>query len=124
MKYHIITRKDIDAIRRVIAEKLELDFEEVTFKADLVKDLGMDSLDIYEIIYGVEVEFDREGKDLTIPEEALWEHFDSHGTSVKSAIKYAIPYIRDYKMGEARKIRQLPISPEIVKAYKEERGIA
>lgn len=47
-------------VRELIAYKLEMPLYQVTEEADLVADLGADSLDIIEIIIGVEDEFDIE----------------------------------------------------------------
>ncbi len=53
-----------DKIKKVIAEKLSVDIEEVVPKASFVDDLGADSLDLVELIMSMEEEFDIE-----IPDE-------------------------------------------------------
>ena len=53
-----------DKIKKVIAEKLSVDLEEVVPKASFVDDLGADSLDLVELIMSMEEEFDIE-----IPDE-------------------------------------------------------
>lgn len=118
MKYHIIKRRDLNAIRRVIAAGLKVEVSKVTLKADLVKDLGMDSLDIYEMIYLMEERF---GDGLSIPDDDVWEHIDSHGSSVRSAFNFVIPYIRGHRI---KKAREYNITPYFLDVYKEERGIA
>lgn len=50
-------------IREVVAEKLDVDKEEVTESAHFVDDLGADSLDVVELIMGLEDEFDLEISD-------------------------------------------------------------
>lgn len=47
-----------DKVRKAIAEKLEVDFEEVTPEASLIEDLGADSLDIVALIMVMEDMFD------------------------------------------------------------------
>lgn len=49
-----------DKIRKVIAEKLSVDLEEVVMEASFVDDLGADSLDLVELIMSMEEEFDLE----------------------------------------------------------------
>ena len=51
--------------REIIAEVLNIEPEDVTMAATFVDDLGADSLDIFQIIMGIEEEFDIE-----IPNEA------------------------------------------------------
>lgn len=47
-----------DKVRKAIAEKLEVDLEEVTPEASLIEDLGADSLDIVALIMLMEDMFD------------------------------------------------------------------
>ncbi|MCQ2806997.1 acyl carrier protein [Helicobacter pylori] len=44
-------------MRAVIAEQLEIDVSQVTPEAKFVKDLGVDSLDIVELIMALEEKF-------------------------------------------------------------------
>ncbi len=46
-----------ETIQAVIAEQLEIDVSQVTPEAKLVKDLGVDSLDIVELIMALEERF-------------------------------------------------------------------
>ncbi|KNX43964.1 acyl carrier protein [Helicobacter pylori] len=46
-----------ETIRVVIAEQLEIDVSQVTPEAKFVKDLGVDSLDILELIMALEERF-------------------------------------------------------------------
>ena len=47
-----------DKIKRIIAEKLSVDLEEVVPEASFVDDLGADSLDLVELIMSMEEEFE------------------------------------------------------------------
>ena len=53
-----------DKVRKIIAEKLGVDVEEVVPEASFVDDLGADSLDLVELIMSMEEEFDTD-----IPDE-------------------------------------------------------
>ena len=48
----------VDKVKRIIAEKLSVDLEEVVPEASFVDDLGADSLDLVELIMTMEEEFD------------------------------------------------------------------
>ncbi|MEE8541775.1 MAG: acyl carrier protein [Desulfobacterales bacterium] len=52
-----------DKIKKVIAEKLGVEIEEVVPDAAFVDDLGADSLDLVELIMSMEEEFDLEISD-------------------------------------------------------------
>ena len=56
---------EFEKLQGIIAEVLNIEPEEVTMEATFVDDLGADSLDIFQIIRGIEEEFDIE-----IPNEA------------------------------------------------------
>lgn len=47
-----------DKVRKIIAEKLSVDLDEVVSEASFVDDLGADSLDLVELIMSMEEEFD------------------------------------------------------------------
>jgi acyl carrier protein len=47
-----------DKVKKIIAEKLSVDLEEVVSEASFVDDLGADSLDLVELIMSMEEEFD------------------------------------------------------------------
>jgi acyl carrier protein len=47
-----------DKVKKIIAEKLSVDLEEVMPEASFVDDLGADSLDLVELIMSMEEEFD------------------------------------------------------------------
>ena len=56
---------EFEKLQGIIAEVLNIEPEDVTMAATFVDDLGADSLDIFQIIVGIEEEFDIE-----IPNEA------------------------------------------------------
>ena len=47
-----------EKVKKIIAEKLSVDLEEVIPEASFVDDLGADSLDLVELIMTMEEEFD------------------------------------------------------------------
>ena len=51
---------EFEKIKKIIAEVLNVDEEEITMDTTLVDDLGADSLDVFQIIMGIEEEFDIE----------------------------------------------------------------
>ncbi len=53
-----------DRVKKVVVEQLDVSEEEVTPQASFVEDLGADSLDVVELVMGLEEEFDVE-----IPDE-------------------------------------------------------
>ncbi|MDD6484695.1 MAG: acyl carrier protein [Clostridiales bacterium] len=55
---------EFEKVRAVIVDQLGVDEDSVTMEASFVDDLGADSLDIVELIMGLETEFDIE-----IPDE-------------------------------------------------------
>ena len=56
---------EFEKLQGIIAEVLNVDAEEITMETTFVDDLGADSLDVLQIIMGIEEEFDIE-----IPTEA------------------------------------------------------
>lgn len=67
-----------DKVKKIIAEKLSVELEEVVPEASFVDDLGADSLDLVELIMSMEEEFDTDISD----EDA------EQITTVKDAIAY------------------------------------
>ena len=67
-----------ERVKKIIAEKLSVDMEEVVPEASFVDDLGADSLDLVELIMSMEEEFDTDISD----EDA------EQITTVKDAIAY------------------------------------
>ena len=57
---------EFEKLQGIIAEVLNVDAEDITMATTFVDDLGADSLDIFQIIMGIEEEFDIE-----IPQEAM-----------------------------------------------------
>lgn len=51
---------EFEKIREIIAEVLNLDPEEIRMDSSFVDDLGADSLDVFQIIMGIEEAFDIE----------------------------------------------------------------
>ena len=51
---------ELEKLKKVIAEVLSVDPEEITMDTTFVDDLGADSLDVFQIIMGLEEEFDIE----------------------------------------------------------------
>lgn len=51
---------EFDKLRGIIAEVLNVDADEITMETTFVDDLGADSLDVFQIIMGIEEEFDIE----------------------------------------------------------------
>lgn len=54
-----------ERVRKIVAEQLEKDVEEVKPESNFANDLGADSLDVVELVMALEEEFDIE-----IPDEA------------------------------------------------------
>ena len=51
---------EFDKLREIIAEVLNVDADEITMDTTFVDDLGADSLDVFQIIMGIDEEFDIE----------------------------------------------------------------
>lgn len=74
---------EFEKLQEIIAEVLNIESEDISINSTFVDDLGADSLDIFQIIMGIEEEFDIE-----IPNEAA-EHIVSVGDAVEQ-IKSAL----------------------------------
>ena len=70
-----------DRVKTVIVDQLGADEDAVTMEASFIDDLGADSLDIVELVMGLETEFD-----LEIP--------DDKAESIKT-VGDAVNYIKD-----------------------------
>lgn len=70
-------------LQKIIMEVMNVDEDEISMDTTFVDDLGADSLDVYQIIMGIEEEFDVE-----IPNDAI-ESIVSVGDAVE-AIKNAL----------------------------------
>jgi acyl carrier protein len=67
-----------DRVKKVVVEQLDVAEDEVTPQASFVDDLGADSLDVVELVMGLEEEFDIE-----IPDEDAEKI-----TTVQEAVSY------------------------------------
>ena len=73
---------EFERVKNVIVDQLSVDADEVTLEASFVDDLGADSLDVVELIMGLETEFDIE-----IPDE---------DTEKISTVGDAVEYIKSH----------------------------
>lgn len=48
---------EFEKIQKIISEQLNIDAEKITMETTFVDDLGADSLDLFQIIMGIEEEF-------------------------------------------------------------------
>lgn len=71
-----------EKVKKIIAEQLSLEEEEITMDSSFIDDLGADSLDIVELVMALEEEFD-----LEIPDEDA----EKIGT-----VADAVNYIKDH----------------------------
>ena len=67
---------EFEKLKKIIAEVLNVDEEEITLSTTFMDDLGADSLDVFQIIMGLEEEFDIEipaedAEKITTVEEAV-----------------------------------------------------
>lgn len=67
---------ELDKLKKVIADVLNVDPKEITMETTFMEDLGADSLDIFQIVMSIEEEFDME-----IPAEKV-----EHITTVREAV--------------------------------------
>ena len=67
-----------EKVKKIIAEKLSVDLDEVVPEASFVDDLGADSLDLVELIMTMEEEFDVE----------IFDEDAEKLVTVKDAIEY------------------------------------
>jgi acyl carrier protein len=51
---------EFEKIQKIISEVLNVDTDEITMNTTFVDDLGADSLDLFQVIMGIEEEFDIE----------------------------------------------------------------
>ncbi len=74
---------EFEKLQGIIAEVLNIDVDDITMASTFVDDLGADSLDVFQIVMGIEEEFDIE-----IPQEEV-EKIVTVGDAVEQ-IKNAI----------------------------------
>lgn len=55
-----VLKMEFEKLRDIIVEVLNVDETEVTMESTFIDDLGADSLDVFQIIMGIEEEFDIE----------------------------------------------------------------
>jgi acyl carrier protein len=67
-----------EKMKKLIADKLEIDEGKITVESSFRQDLGADSLDTYELVYAIEEELG-----ITIPDEKANEF-----ETVKDALDY------------------------------------
>lgn len=58
-----------ERVRKIIAEQLGVDENDITPQTSFVDDLNADSLDLVELIMSLEEEFSKEGKSIEISDE-------------------------------------------------------
>ena len=75
-----------ERIRGLIVEQLGVEENEVTMNASFVDDLNADSLDLVELIMGIEEEFSKDGSNLEISDE--------DAEKIRT-VQDAIDYLRD-----------------------------
>ena len=68
---------EFEKLQKIIAEVLSIETADITMETTFVDDLGADSLDVFQIIMGIEEEFDIE-----IPNEAA-ESISTVGDAVE-----------------------------------------
>ncbi len=67
---------EFEKLKQIIADVLNVDPDEITMDTTFVDDLGADSLDVFQIVMGIEEEFDIEvsaedAEKITTVEEAV-----------------------------------------------------
>lgn len=72
---------EFEKLQNIIADVLNIDKEKITPETTFVDDLGADSLDVFQIIMGIEEEFDIE-----MPNEDV-EHIVTVGDAVEEIKK-------------------------------------
>ena len=79
-----MTKEEVVAkLKAIVSDRLDVEVDQVTPEKNFVEDLGADSLDIVELIMGIEEEFDIE-----IPDEDAEKL-----TSVGEAMNYTLSKI-------------------------------
>ena len=57
---------EFEKLKKIIAEVLNVDEEEITMETTFVDDLGADSLDVFQIIMGLEIPNEEAEKIVTV----------------------------------------------------------
>ncbi len=76
-----------DRVKKITAEQLGVNENEVVPTASFIEDLGADSLDLVELVMSLEEEFSKDGKKLEIPDE---------DTEKLVTVQDAINYLKDH----------------------------
>lgn len=76
-----------ERIRKITAEQLGVNENEVLPTASFIEDLGADSLDLVELVMSLEEEFSKDGKKVEIPDE---------DTEKLVTVQDAINYLKDH----------------------------
>jgi acyl carrier protein len=76
-----------ERVRKVIAQQLGVDEEQITPQTSFVEDLNADSLDLVELIMALEEEFSQEGKSFEISDEDAEKI-----VTVQDAVNYIIEH--------------------------------
>jgi len=80
-----------ERVKKIIAEQLGVEEEEVVPEASFVDDLGADSLDLVELIMSLEEEFSNPSRKIEIPDEDAEKIV---------TVQNAVDYIRDLGIKE------------------------
>lgn len=72
----VTVNMELDKLKEVIADVLSVDPNEITLETTFMEDLGADSLDVFQIIMGIEEAFEIE-----IPADKV-EHITTVGEAV------------------------------------------
>ena len=73
-----------EKVKKILCDQLDLEEEQVTEEAEVIEDLGADSLDIVDLVMTLEEEFDTE-----IPDEDI-ENLKTVGDIVKYIEDHAV----------------------------------
>jgi acyl carrier protein len=76
-----------DRVKKITAEQLGVNENDVVPMASFIEDLGADSLDLVELVMSLEEEFSKDGKKLEIPDE---------DTEKLVTVQDAITYLKEH----------------------------
>jgi acyl carrier protein len=77
----------LDRVKKITAEQLGVNENDVIPTASFIEDLGADSLDLVELVMSLEEEFSKDGKKLEIPDE---------DTEKLVTVQDAITYLKEH----------------------------
>lgn len=81
----------VERVKKIVVEQLGVEEQEVVPSANLVDDLGADSLDLVELIMSLEEEFSNSSQKVEIPDEDAEKIITVQDT---------IDYIKDLGIGD------------------------